>query len=74
MRISREASQPQVMTDQQQLDNVEYFSYFGSMVTNDNRCTLEVKSRIATARATFSSKLDLNLRKKLVKCYIQSIP
>ena len=42
-------------------------------------CTGEIKSRTASAKAAlagrrlFSSKLDLNLRKKLVKCYIWSI-
>jgi hypothetical protein len=68
------------MIDQKQLENVEYFSYLGSMITNDARCTREIKSRIAMAKATFNkkknlftSKLDLNLRKKLVKCYIWSI-
>jgi hypothetical protein len=43
-------------------------------------CTCEIKSRIAMAKAAFNkektlftSKLDLNLRKKLVKCYIWSM-
>jgi hypothetical protein len=52
---------------------VEYFKYLGSMLTNDARCIREIKSRIAMAKATFNkkktlftSKLDLNLRKKLV--------
>ena len=47
------------------------------MLANDGRCTSEIKSRIAMAEAAFNkkntlftSKLDLNLRKKLVKCYI----
>jgi hypothetical protein len=51
------------------------------MITNDARCTREIKSRIATAKAAFNkqksffaSKLDLNLRKKPVKCYIWIIP
>jgi hypothetical protein len=46
----------------------------------DARCTSEIKSRIVMAKAAFNkknplltSKLDLNLRKKLVKCYIWSI-
>jgi hypothetical protein len=50
------------------------------MITNDVRCTREIKPRIAMAKAAFNkkknlftSKLDLNLRKKLVKCYIWSI-
>jgi hypothetical protein len=51
----------------------------GSMITNDARCTREIKVRIAMAKAAFNkktiftSKLDLELRKKLVKCYIWSI-
>jgi hypothetical protein len=42
------------------------------MITSDARCTCEVKSRIAVAgrKTLFSSKLDLNLRKKVVNCYI----
>jgi hypothetical protein len=50
------------------------------MITNDARCTREIKSRIAMAKATFNkkknhftSKLDLNLRKELIYCYIWSI-
>ena len=51
----------------------------GSILTNDGRCTCEIKSRIAMAKTAsnkkilFTSKLDLNLRKKLVKCYIWSM-
>jgi hypothetical protein len=50
------------------------------MIINDARWTREIKSRIAMAKAAFNkkknlftSKLDLNLRKKLVKCCIWSI-
>jgi len=50
------------------------------MLTNDGRCTCEIKSRIAMAKAAFNkkktlftSKLDLNLGKKLIKCYICSM-
>ena len=56
------------------------FKYLGSMLTNDGRCTCEIKSRIVMPKAAFNkkrtlftSKLDLNIRKKLVKCYIWSI-
>ena len=59
-----------------QLENVECFKYLGSMLTNDGRCTCEIKSRIVMAKAAFSKKntlftstLDLNLRKKLEECY-----
>jgi hypothetical protein len=50
------------------------------MITSDARSTREIKSRIAMAKAAFNkkknlftSKLEINLRKKLVKCYIWSI-
>jgi hypothetical protein len=50
------------------------------MLTNDGKCTCEIKSRIDVAnaavnkkRAVFSSTLDLNLRKKPVKCYSWNI-
>ena len=68
------------MIDQKQLANAECFKYLGSMLTNDGRCTCEIKSRIAMAKAAFNKKknlfistLDLNLRKKLVKCYNWSL-
>ena len=68
------------MIDQKQLENVECFQYLGSLLTNDGRCTGEIKSRIAMEKAAFSkkktlftSKLDLNLRKRLIKCYIWSM-
>jgi hypothetical protein len=59
---------------------MECFKYSSSILTNGGRCTQEIKSRIAMAKAAFNkkktlftSKLDLNLRKKLVKCYIWSM-
>jgi len=53
------------------MQNVEYFSYLGSMITNDTRCrpTPEIKSRTAKANSAFNKKIlftwrfDLNLRK-----------
>jgi hypothetical protein len=80
MRISRKPFPLQIVTGQKQLQNLEYINYSGSMITNSARSTREIKSRIAIAKAAlkrkkniFTSKLDCNLRKKLVKCYIWSI-
>jgi hypothetical protein len=49
----------------------------GSLIKSDARCTREIKYRTAMAKAAFNekkvfftSKLDLNLRKKLIKCCI----
>ncbi|PNF21801.1 hypothetical protein B7P43_G08461 [Cryptotermes secundus] len=80
MKISRQPTPVTIKIDQKQLENVKCFKYLGSLLTDDGRCTSEIKSRIAMAKAAFSKKknlftgkLDLNLRKKLVKCYIWSI-
>jgi hypothetical protein len=50
------------------------------MLTNYGIFTCEIKSRTAMAKATFNkkralftSKMDLELRKKLAKCYIWSV-
>jgi hypothetical protein len=62
------------MKHQKQLQNVEYFNYLGGVITNDTRCTCGIKSMIFMTKATinknktvFTSKLDLNLKKKLVQ-------
>jgi hypothetical protein len=52
---------------------------FSYVFRNDARHTREIQSRTAMERAEFNKnkalftrKLDLNLKKKLVKCYIRS--
>jgi len=80
MRILRQPFPVKIMIGQKQLENVESLQYLGSILTDDGRCTCEIKCRIAMAKAAFNEKrtlftstLDLELRKKLVKCYIWSI-
>ena len=50
------------------------------MLINSGRCTCEIKSRTAMAKAAFNKKrspftgtLDFELRKKVAKCYIWGI-
>jgi hypothetical protein len=77
--ISRQPFQIQIVINHKRLGNVEYFNYLCSRITNDARCTWEIKSRTATGKAAFNkktlftSKLVSNLRKKLVNCYMWSI-
>jgi len=75
MRISRQPSSITITIDQKQMENVKCFKYLGSMLTEDGMCTCEIKSRISMAKAAFNkkknlftSKLDFNLRKRLVRC------
>ena len=46
------------MIDQKQLENVECFKYLGSILTNDGRCTCEIKSRIAMTKSCFQQEED----------------
>jgi hypothetical protein len=75
MRTSRQLLPANIIIEQKQLENVESFKYFGRILTNDGRCTCEIKCRIATSKIVFNKKrnlltstLNLELRKKLVKC------
>jgi hypothetical protein len=77
MRISRHQFPVKIMIDQKQLENAESFKYLRSILTNDGRCTCEIKCRIAMAKAAlnkkrtlFTNTLNLELSKKLPKCYI----
>jgi hypothetical protein len=49
--------------DQKQLENVEYFSYLGSMMTYSARCTEALTFRIVTTKAAFKKKQNLCTRK-----------
>ena len=77
MRISRQQSAVLIVVDQKLLETVACFSGVGSLITNGARCAFEIKSRIVVIRASFNkkkthytSRVDVYLRKKLVKCYI----
>jgi len=59
MRISRQPFQVKIVIDQKHLQNVESFKYLDSMLTNDGRCTGEIKGRIAIAKAAFNNKRPL---------------
>jgi hypothetical protein len=59
---------------------VEYYNYLGSTITNYARCTRDIKfkdwhgkSSIQQEKTVFTSNWDLNLRKKLVNCYIRGL-
>jgi hypothetical protein len=45
------------MINHRQWTNVEYFKYFGGMITNDANCTREIKSMTDMTRATFDKKM-----------------
>jgi len=56
MRILRQPFPVKIIIDQKQLENVEYFKYLCSILTNDGRGTCEIKCRIAMTKAAFNKK------------------
>jgi hypothetical protein len=52
--ISRQLSTVWSAITTTQLDNVKYYNYLGSIITNNARCTREIKSRISKEKAAFS--------------------
>jgi hypothetical protein len=63
--------------NQKQIQNVEKSKYLGTLITDDVRRICVIESRIAVSNTAFKkkktlfpSKLNLNVRKELVKCYI----
>jgi hypothetical protein len=60
------------MIGQKLLENVEYFNYLRNIVTNDSKCTREIKTKIIMTKAAFKKKSlfakmsALILRKKLL--------
>ena len=58
MRISRQPSPVTIMIEQKLLENVECFKYLGSILTNDGRCTCEIKSRTAHGKSCFQQEED----------------
>jgi len=47
----------EIMINHRKRKNVEYFNYVGSMITNDGRCTREIKFRTDMTKATFDKKI-----------------
>ena len=63
-----------------ELKEVDHFKYLGSVLTRDGYCTRKTKMRIAIAKeavnrkmSLLTSNLNIELKKKLVRCYVWSI-
>ena len=56
MKISGQLSPVQIIVDHKQTENVAYFNYCNSIITNYARYASEIKSRIAITRAAFNKK------------------
>ena len=67
--------------DSAPIEQVKIFKYLGAILTDDSRTETEIKARIGMSKQKFSElknllttkQLTLNLRKKMLHCYIYSI-
>jgi hypothetical protein len=79
MGISRQPSPVLIMIDQTGPENGEYFNCLCNMLTNDARCTREIKHTIAMTNAIFNKKktfylqIGLKFKEDIVKCYTWNI-
>ena len=70
-----------IVVNGQVLEQIKKFKYLGQWITDDGRCECEIKNRIELAKSTFiklrdvltSRKLHLEIRKRLVRCYVFSL-
>ena len=58
---------------------IHHFKYIGIVLTRDGYCTRELKMRIVIVKEAFNrklslltSKLNIEIKKKLVRCYVWS--
>jgi len=66
--------------DGQQIEQVREFRYLGSLISEDGYCEKEIASRIGMAkkvfhykRKLFTGKMNLELKKRIVKCLVWSV-
>ena len=81
MRISRNGGEiVDIYIEGQKVEQVKKFKYLGAWITEDGRCEVEIRTRIALAKDAFtkkkellSRKMDLITRKRIVKTVIWSV-
>lgn len=82
MKISKNNNTNEIlMVGGQQIERVKKYTYLGTIITENNDYTTEIRVRIEKARANFvkmkkilcSKDLTLALRLRLTKCYVRSV-
>lgn len=78
---SNENIQMNIKINGETIQQCSQFCYLGSIVTDDNRCTTEIKRRIALAKQAFSNKrqlltsrhISIETRKSFIKTFVWSV-
>ena len=61
MLISRNKEPLHVVVNDEELEQVDHFKYFGSVLSENAECTKEIRTRIALAKTAFNNKKTLLL-------------
>ena len=76
----KQVASMRVSLDDQYLEEVDSFKYRGILLTNDGTCSKEIRTRITMGKVAYerekrllTGKLDLQLKKRLVKTLIWSV-
>ena len=81
MAVSRLKARPniRITLNGQEIEQVNQFRYLGSIISEDGKCDVEVRRRIANAKVAFLNyrdlfRRDLNLRlkKRFLRCFVWS--
>ena len=79
MKVARKAGKLDIMIEGKKLEQIKQYKYLGSIIEEEGRCNKEIRARIGMGKSvfnkkktTFCSKMDIGLRKRLVKCYVWS--
>uniref|UniRef100_A0A8D8VXD2 Uncharacterized protein n=1 Tax=Cacopsylla melanoneura TaxID=428564 RepID=A0A8D8VXD2_9HEMI len=72
---SKEAETVNIIVNNVPIKQVKSFKYLGSTITENAKSTMDIKQRIAQAKAAFAKKktllcsnnIDINFRKQLIK-------
>ena len=81
MCISRKANNKlKIYVDGQQVEQVSQFRYLGSLISEDGYCTTEIRSRIEMVKKVFmekkqlfTGKMNVELKKRIMKCMVWSV-
>ena len=81
MRISRrKGSVLNIIIEGKNVEQVKKFRYLGVIITVDDRCDVEIETRIGMAKDAFnkrrellSQRMDRKLKKKIIKAVVWSV-
>uniref|UniRef100_A0A8D8SQ06 Reverse transcriptase n=1 Tax=Cacopsylla melanoneura TaxID=428564 RepID=A0A8D8SQ06_9HEMI len=78
---SKEKDEVNILVNNERIKQITIFKYLGSNITEDAKCTGDIKQRIVLAKIAFNKKktllcsnnVSLTIRKQLIKSLVWSV-